>query len=82
MGVSVTATCVYLHTLCKPSLLFEYILFYSTMYTTINYLYMLEEESVKFTAMMARDKSERDRESEKVDKKLRDNDEYEAGKLY
>ena len=41
-----------------------------------------EEESVKFATMMARDKSERDRESEKVDKKLRDNDEYEAGKLY
>ena len=47
------------------------------------YLYMcIEEESMKFSGMMARDKSERDRESEKVDKKLRDNDEYEAGKLY
>ena len=47
------------------------------------YLYMcIEEELMKFASMMARDKSERDRESEKVDKKLRDNDEYEAGKLY
>ena len=57
-------------------------LFYNMYCTIYMCVRMTEEESAKFASMMARDKSERDRESEKVDKKLRDNDEYEAGKLY